>query len=132
MKTIKQWILKRIKHYFDHKCRIVNTKYFFCRWLIEVCQDSTAYVGIVYNLVLLHEKNLDLWSTICQVMEDMFVIDGTVYIVTFRPGVIIGKGGQQIEEFKAITGYSSVNLIETRTHFNKALVKHTFMVLEEY
>ena len=80
----------------------------------------------------MYENNFDLWNTVYQVIEDMFVIDGTVYIGTFSPGIIIGKEGQQIEEFKAITGYSSINLIETRTHFNKALIKHTFMVLEDY
>lgn len=61
---------------------------------------------------------------------DFFVFDDALYIVTSRPGLIIGKGGKDIDSLMEITGMK-VKLIEAGDDISiTSLQRHVVSLLD--
>lgn len=58
------------------------------------------------------EKSEGYWGAVEQII-DAFCIDNTLYAYTRRPGLLIGKGGETIDDLRDYLGVDSIRIIET-------------------
>lgn len=100
---------KQIHKHIKHHTNIPN--YFFWRWMISKVGDKDLEQDIIFRL--------DSAVAVCgstnliNFINDVFVFDGKLYIVTHRPGIWIGKRGHQIDEIQKAVGCEIV-LVENR------------------
>ena len=82
---IKDFITKRI-------IRPKKYNYFFYRWLVSILYENKNDSAIIsfFAWMYVHQQKFEF--------TDIFVIDNIVYIYTNRPGEIIGKGGETIDD----------------------------------
>lgn len=107
IKLISAYLIKYLaKHYKIDKN---NKTYWFVRWLAELIKDDTTTTSVLINVATFINDNTFLYN----MYSDVYVIDNTVVLVTNRPGMWIGKGGETIDSLK--------ELIESTLHQNVSI-----------
>lgn len=120
---IRSYIKGHLKHFIS-KGGIV--KYLFLRLLAELVWDTPKDDVYFAFGKFLSDKGREFYQ-----FSDIFAVGDTVYIVTFRPGLWIGKGGSTVKELEGILGRYKVNFIEEKyTAFSE--ITKFIMVLNDY
>ena len=107
---VKDWIRSYIKGHLKHfisKGEVV--KYLFLRLLAELVWDTPKDDVYFAFGKFLSNKGRELYQ-----FSDIFAVGDTVYIVTYRPGLWIGKSGSTIKELEGLLGRYKVKIIEER------------------
>lgn len=95
---IKKQIRKYLKKHLDHSH---PKHYYFLRWLADMVKDHKQLEDVcagVAHWVYYSEECRGINQL--QYLNDLIVIDNEVYIVTFRPGLWIGKMGKTVDSLK--------------------------------
>ena len=99
-KILKNWIKKYLKKHLN----VHPKNYYFLRWLADMGKNEKQMddicAGVARWMYDTDESNL------LGHLNDLFVVDNNVYIVTFRPGLWIGKSGQTVESLKHSLNYN--------------------------
>lgn len=128
MKKFLNNLLSKIRNFIlgfiGKKMPFKTTKtYFFYRWLVTVLQTKSDWFEpafIIHNLMRNCPEEFKIFS---ENVIDCFVISNNLFIVTNRPGFIIGKGGETINKLKDVSSFK-IRLIEDIS-MAKAMISHS-------
>lgn len=99
-KILKNWIKKYLKKHLNAHPK----HYYFLRWLADIVKDEKQ-MDEIYWFFAKWVYDTDA-AYLLDKFNDLFVVDNNVYIVTFRPGLWIGKRGQTVESLKHSLNYN--------------------------
>lgn len=102
---MKQFLKKRIRSYLINHLGSSHPKnYYFLRWLSDIVEDKDSANDICATLGS-WIVNTDIGSSLINYLNDLFVVGNGVYIVTYRPGLWIGKGGRTVDSLEHCLNY---------------------------
>lgn len=108
---------KLIRKYLKKHLKRENKYYYFYRWFVSISKDKTQTKDMFYAVASWFSKNTDKVNLINN-LQDIYVVDNVLYIVTLRPGLWIGKHGSiinsLIDHLKQENPNIEVRLIEDR------------------
>lgn len=90
----KKYLKRFLKKFLNKNSRSEYQKnYLFYRWLASIAEDKKQTENICIYFALWMTKNNKQNNQ----FNDIFVIDDVIYLFTDRPGIWIGKHGDDIE-----------------------------------
>ena len=126
MKRIIKYIVRKEKN--KHQTRMFKS---YARWrfLVSLVEDKNKLKDVI-RVMAGWFAEVDKSGLALIWVVDFFVFDDAIYIVTSRPGLIIGKGGKDIDSLMEITGMK-VNLIEAGDDISiTSLQRHVVSLLD--
>ena len=94
MKKIKEFFKNKIRKYLRKHLTGHPKHYYFLRWLADLVKDNGQLEDVcsgVASWICVNDEN-----TLLPHLSDLFVVGNNVYIVTYRPGLWIGKSGKTV------------------------------------
>jgi ribosomal protein S3 len=126
MKRIIKYIVRKEKD--KHQTRMFKN-YTRWRFLVSLVEDKDKLRDVI-KMMASWFAEVDKSGLALIWVVDFFVFDDALYIVTSRPGLIIGKGGKDIDSLMEITGMK-VKLIEAGDNIHiTSLQRHVGSLLD--
>lgn len=128
MKEFFNNLLNKIKNFIlgviAKKMPFKTTKtYFFYRWLVMVLQTKSDWFEPAFIIRNLMRNCPEEFNTFVENTIDCFVINNNLFVVTNRPGFIIGREGKTIDKLEDVSSFK-IHLIEDIS-MAKAMISHS-------
>ena len=128
MKEFFNKLLSKIKNFIlgsiAKKMPFKTTKtYFFYRWLVMVLQTKSDWFEPAFIFHNLMRNCPEEFNIFAENVIDCFVISNNLFVVTNRPGFIIGKGGETINKLEDVSSFK-IKIIEDIS-MAKVMISHS-------
>jgi hypothetical protein len=128
MKEFFNKLLSKIKNFIlgsiAKKMPFKTTKtYFFYRWLVMILQTKSDWFEPAFIFHNLMRNCPEEFNIFAENVIDCFVISNNLFVVTNRPGFIIGKGGETINKLEDVSSFK-IKIIEDIS-MAKVMISHS-------
>jgi hypothetical protein len=120
LSKIKNFILGSIAKKMPFK---TTKTYFFYRWLVIVLQTKSDWFEPAFIFHNLMRNCPEEFNIFAENVIDCFVISNNLFVVTNRPGFIIGKGGETINKLEDVSSFK-IKIIEDIS-MAKVMISHS-------
>lgn len=120
LNKIKNFILSSIAKKMPFK---TTKTYFFYRWLVMVLQTKSDWFEPAFIFHNLMRNCPEEFNIFAENVIDCFVIGNNLFVVTNRPGFIIGKGGETINKLEDVSSFK-IKIIEDIS-MAKVMISHS-------